>query len=367
MTNPATLVLADGTTFSGLSIGKEGSTVGNVVFNTAMIGYQELLTDPASKDQLIAFTYPHIGNTGINQEDRGSDHVQAAGLIIRDLPLLTSNFRSEEKLEDYLVRHGLVAIAGIDTRRLTRHLRTFGSQAGCIVTGENPDITAATEKAKAWEPSQVDISSCDQKAYEWSEGKWQLGRGFHQGIGEKPLHVVVMDLGVTKDVLRHFAESGCRVTVVPSSTKAGDIFALHPNGVFLSNGSGNLSAYQTVVTDIASLIESEIPLFAVGLGHQLLGISLGGKTQKLSHGHHGVNHPVQEIHSGKVMMTTQNNHDVLVEESLPETVIVTHHSLIDHSVQGIRLSNQCVYSFQGYPEGDATYLFDQLIDAMWTK
>ncbi|UNM95350.1 glutamine-hydrolyzing carbamoyl-phosphate synthase small subunit [Ignatzschineria rhizosphaerae] len=367
MTNPATLVLADGTTFSGISIGKEGSTVGNVVFNTAMIGYQELLTDPASKDQLIAFSYPHIGNTGINQEDRGSDHVQAAGLIIRDLPLFTSNFRSEEKLESYLIRHGLVAIAGIDTRRLTRHLRTFGSQAGCIVTGENLDITAATTKAQAWQISEVDALTSDHKGYDWSEGKWQLGRGFHQGISEKPLHVVVMDFGVTKDILRHFAESGCHVTVVPRSTMASEILALHPSGLFLSNGSGDPSAYQTVITEIASLIKSEIPLFAVGLGHQLLGIALGGKVTKLPHGHHSVNHPVQEIFSGKVMMTSQNHHYVLLEESLPETVLVTHHSLIDHSVQGIRLPNQCVYSFQGYPEGDAAFLFDQLIDAMWTK
>ena len=374
MTHPATLVLADGTIFSGISIGKEGATVGNVVVNTAMIGYQECLTDPASQHQLLALTYPHIGNTGVNHEDNQSDRVQAAGLIIRDLPLLTSNFRSEERLETYLIREGIVAIAGVDTRRLMRHLRIFGSQAGCIVTGDNGDIAAAKIKAQAFMQSQDsafkkkpdnDQSQCEYP-YEWHEGAWQLNQGFRE-TGEKPLHVVVIDFGVTKEVLRHLADNGCKVTVVSRFTTAQEILALKPNGLFLSNGAGDPADYQNMIAEIATLMSANLPLFAVGLGHHLLGMALGGKVAKLSQGYHSVNHPVEEIRTGKVMMTTQNQEYVLLAESLPEMVTVTHHSLIDHSVQGICLPNTEIYSFQGYPEGDAALLFDQLIDAMWAK
>lgn len=368
MTNPATLVLADGTIFSGVAIGKEGQTIGEVVFNTAMVAYQEVLTDPASSGQLITFTYPHIGNTGVNAADSESDRVQAAGLIIRDLPFLTSNFRSEERLEDYLKRYGITGISGIDTRRLTRHIRMNGAQMGCIVTGENPNITAAIELAKNATKQDCTTSGKAETAtnYEWQEGIWHLGKPF-QTVGEQPLHVVVLDLGVTKDSLRHFAENGCRVTVVPSTTSAPEIVALKPNGLFLSNGAGDPAAHTAVVAEIKALTDSQIPLFAVGLGSQLLGLALGGKVTKLAYGRHGMNHPVQDIATGKVIMTTQNQRYLLLEESLPESVIATHYSLVDQTLQGFRLKNCDIYAFQGYPEGDATFLFDQLIDAMWTK
>ena len=371
MTNPATLVLADGTTFHGVAIGQEGHTVGKVTFNTAMTGYQEALTDPVSQGQLLAFTYPHIGNSGMNGEDAESDRVRAAGLIIRDLPLLTSNFRSDESLEDYLRRNHIIGIAEIDTRRLTRHLRTHGSQSGCIVTGQNPNIAAAAEMAANHDlqenASLVFDVSCET-SYEWHEGQWELGQGFHQG-GEKTLHVVVMDLGVKRDMLRFLAESGCKVTVVPASTSAEAILALKPNGIFISTGPaiGNPEHYSEIIEVITTLLAHKIPLFAVGLGHQLFGMALGGMVKPLHHIRSGMNHPVQDLASGQVMMTQQNQAFILLEATLPEVVKVTHQSLIDHSIQGIRLDGQVAYSFQGYPEGDAAPLWNTFIDAMWTK
>lgn len=365
MTTPATLVLADGTTFSGVAIGKEGQAVGEISFNTAMIGYQEVLTDPASAGQLITFTYPHIGNTGINQEDHQSDRVEAAGLIIRDLPLLASNFRSEERLDEFLIRQGIVGIAGIDTRRLMRHLRMNGSQAGCIVTGENTDIAAAKEMAQK---TRLTAGSAERagQTYEWQQSLWQLGKGFGTDT-EMPLHVVAIDFGGTKEPLRHFVENGCRVTVVPAMTAAQEILALSPNGLFLSNGPGNPEDYATYCGEINQLLASKIPLFATGLGHQLLGLTVGARVVPLAQSYRGSNHPVQDVASGKVMMTTQSQSYGLVAESLPENIAVTHYSLTDQTVQGVCFKDQVAYSFQGYPEGDAVLLFDQLIDAMWTK
>ena len=371
MTNPATLVLADGTIFHGVAIGKEGQTVGKITFNTAMTGYQEALTDPAFQGQLLAFTYPHIGNSGMNEEDVESDRVRVAGLIIRDLPLLTSNFRSDESLEDYLRRNHIVGIAEIDTRRLTRHLRIHGSQSGCIVTGQNPNIAAAAEMA-ANHDLQENISpvfdvSCET-SYEWNEGQWELGQGFHQS-GEKPLHVVVIDLGVKRDMLRFLAESGCKVTVVPASTNSDAILELKPHGIFISTGpiSGNPEHYSEIIEEITTLLAYKIPLFAVGLGHQLLGMAIGASVKSLHHIRSGMNHPVQDLATGKVMMTQQNQAFILQEATLPEGVKITHHSLIDHSVQGISLEGQVAYSFQGYPEGDAAPLWNTFIDAMWSK
>lgn len=366
MTIPATLVLADGTTFSGISIGSEGQTIGEVTFNTAMAGYQEVLTDPASAGQLIAFTYPHIGNTGVNEEDNESDRVRAAGLIIRDLPLLTSNFRSEECLGAYLRRHRIIGISGIDTRRLTRHLRSVGSQMGCITTGDTIDINAAKTLAQNAGNRGDQMPRDEAASYEWQESAWMLGQSFQQLENSAP-HVVVVDFGITRDLLRHLVERGCRVTVVPATMNAEEMLSLNPDGLLLSNGAGNPEEYVGAIEEITKLIARKSPLFAVGLGHQLLGLAFGGKVEKLLHGRHGVNHPVQDIETGKVMMTTQNQHYTLVESSLPETVIVTHYSLVDQSVQGIRLNNQSVYSFQGYPEGDADFLFDQLINAMRAK
>ena len=368
MTTPATLVLADGTLFNGVAIGKEGQTIGEVLFNTAMMGYQEVLTDPASAGQLIAFTYPHIGNSGVNNEDNESDRVVAAGLIIRDLPLLASNFRSEDSLDSYLRRQGIVGIADIDTRRLTRHLRREGSQIGGIITGDNPDMAAMLQRIAAFSKKALE-NVCDSRSiesYEWHEGVWHLGKRF-QREEEKPIHVVVLDLGVTRDALRHLFEAGCRVTVVPATATASDIIALKPNGVFISNGAGDPTKQVMLIAEIKRLIDSQLPLLAVGLGYQLLGLSLGGKAIKLPYGLYSVNHPVQDIATGKVMMTTQRQDYILLAESLPQEVLITHCSLVDQSVQGLRLKDRPISGFQGALEGDATFLFEQLIDAMWAK
>ena len=371
MTTPAILVLADGSVFHGTSIGYEGSTSGEVVFNTSMTGYQEILTDPSYCKQIVTLTYPHIGNTGTNGEDVESRAVYAAGLIIRDLPLLHSNFRSGESLQDYLVRNQTVAIADIDTRRLTRILRDKGAQAGAILTGANATEDKARELIAAF-GSMVgkDLAkevTCDQ-AYEWTEGEWQLGKGFSQPE-KQPFHVVAYDFGVKTDILRMLAERGCRLTVVPAQTPAKEVLALNPDGVFLSNGPGDPEPCDYAITAIRELLATKKPLFGICLGHQLLGLACGAKTSKMPFGHHGANHPVQDLDSKKVMITSQNHGFQVDEETLPANVKVTHKSLFDGSLQGIELTDQVAFSFQGHPEAspgphDVAYLFDKFINSM---
>lgn len=371
MTTPAILVLADGSVFHGTSVGFHGTTSGEVVFNTSMTGYQEILTDPSYAKQIVTLTYPHIGNTGTNPEDVESGAVFAAGLIIRDLPLLHSNFRAGESLQEYLVRTETVAIADIDTRRLTRILRDKGAQAGAILTGAEATVEKAQELIAAF-GSMVgkDLAkevSCTA-AYEWTEGEWQLGKGFVRP-SEQPFHVVAYDFGVKTNILRMLAERGCRLTVVPAQTPAKDVLALNPDGVFLSNGPGDPEPCDYAIEAVQELLASKKPLFGICLGHQLLGLALGGKTRKMPFGHHGANHPVQDLHSGKVMITSQNHGFEVDAESLPAHVKVTHKSLFDGSLQGIELADQAAFSFQGHPEAspgphDVAYLFDKFIDSI---
>ena len=370
MTTSAILVLADGSVFHGTSVGHHGTTSGEVVFNTSMSGYQEILTDPSYAKQIVTLTYPHIGNTGTNSEDEESRGVFAAGLIIRDLPLLHSNFRANESLGDYLKRHRTVAIADIDTRRLTRILRDKGAQAGAILTGAE----ATEEKAQALIAefgSMVgkDLAkevSCNQ-AYEWNEGEWKLGEGF--GNAAKQFHVVAYDFGVKTNILRMLAERGCRLTVVPAQTPAKDVLAMNPDGVFLSNGPGDPEPCDYAIAAVQEILATKKPLFGICLGHQLLGLAVGGQTRKMPFGHHGANHPVQDLDSEKVMITSQNHGFEVDAASLPQNVRITHKSLFDGSLQGIELADQAAFSFQGHPEAspgpnDVAYLFDKFIDSM---
>ena len=371
MATNAILVLADGSIFHGTSVGFEGSTSGEVVFNTSMTGYQEILTDPSYCKQIVTLTYPHIGNTGTNGEDVESRAVFAAGLIIRDLPLLHSSFRANESLQEYLVRNQTVAIADIDTRRLTRILRDKGAQAGAILTGAEATLEKAQELIAAF-GSMVgkDLAkevSCTA-AYEWTEGEWQLGKGFVRP-SEQPFHVVAYDFGVKTNILRMLAERGCRLTVVPAQTPAKDVLALNPDGVFLSNGPGDPEPCDYAITAIRELLASKKPVFGICLGHQLLGLASGAQTSKMPFGHHGANHPVQDLSSGRVMITSQNHGFQVDENTLPDNVRVTHRSLFDGTVQGIELTNQTAFSFQGHPEAspgphDVAYLFDKFIDSL---
>ena len=376
-TTAAILVLADGSVFRGQSIGFEGSTVGEVVFNTAMTGYQEILTDPSYTKQMVTLTYPHIGNTGCNVQDTESNQVFAAGLIIRDLPILASNFRSEWSLQEYLVANKTVAIADIDTRRLTRILRDKGAQAGCILAGQNlteADETRALELAKSFgSMAGKDLAkeaTCTE-SYEWTEGEWTLEHGFKRPVNQ-PYHVVAYDFGVKINILRMLAERGCRLTVVPAQTPAKDVLALNPDGVFLSNGPGDPEPCDYAISAIQDILASKKPVFGICLGHQLLGLAVGGKTRKMPFGHHGANHPVQDVDANKVMITSQNHGFEVDEASLPANVRVTHRSLFDGSVQGIELTDQEAFSFQGHPEAspgphDVAYLFDRFINAMSAK
>lgn len=371
MTTPAILVLADGSVFRGTSVGFNGTTSGEVVFNTSMTGYQEILTDPSYCKQIVTLTYPHIGNTGTNDEDVESRAVYAAGLIIRDLPLLHSNFRSNESLQDYLIRHETVAIADIDTRRLTRILRDKGAQAGAILTGADATEEKARELIAAF-GSMVgkDLAkevTCDA-AYEWTEGEWQLGKGFVTP-SEQPYHVVAYDFGVKTNILRMLAERGCRLTVVPAQTPASEVLAHNPDGVFLSNGPGDPEPCDYAIAAIQELLASKKPLFGICLGHQLLGLASGAKTSKMPFGHHGANHPVQDLDNQRVMITSQNHGFQIDENSLPANVRVTHRSLFDGTVQGIELTDQVAFSFQGHPEAspgphDVAYLFDKFIASL---
>ena len=374
MRKPAVLVLEDGSQFRGEAIGAEGHTVGEVVFNTAMTGYQEILTDPSYCRQIVTLTYPHIGNTGVNTEDEESDGVQAAGLVIKDLPMITSNWRSEESLEAYLQRHGIVAIAGIDTRRLTRILREKGAQSGCIMAGETVDEQQALELAKGFPGLKgMDLAKevSTQTPYEWAQGTWSLEEGLPEAphpIEEKlPRHVVAYDFGIKRNILRMLVDRGCRVTVVPAQTPADEVLAMRPDGVFLSNGPGDPEPCDYAIEAISSIVETGLPVFGICLGHQLLALASGARTMKMKFGHHGANHPVQDLERGTVMISSQNHGFAVDEEALPGNVQATHRSLFDGTLQGIHRTDKPAFGFQGHPEAspgphDVAPVFDHFIE-----
>jgi len=369
----AILALQDGTLFYGRAIGHDGQTVGEVVFNTAMTGYQEILTDPSYAQQIITLTYPHIGNTGITQEDEEADTIFASGLIIRDLPLLHSSWRNQGSLQDYLEHKKIVAIADIDTRKLTRIIRDKGAQSGCILVGDDADL--ALQLAQGFPGLKgMDLAKevSVKHAYTWKSGIWSLTDGNpdnHNKEDSWPLHVVAYDFGIKKNILRMLAERGCRVTVVPAQTPASEVFALNPDGVFLSNGPGDPEPCLYAIDSIKSILKSNIPVFGICLGHQLLAIASGATTVKMKFGHHGANHPVKDLRSGKVLITSQNHGFAVDEESLPENLEKTHESLFDGSLQGIRRTDVPAFSFQGHPEAspgphDVAGLFDEFITMM---
>jgi carbamoyl-phosphate synthase small subunit len=374
---PAILALADGTVFSGTSIGAPGHTVGEVVFNTALTGYQEILTDPSYCKQIVTLTYPHVGSYGISEEDVEASKIHAAGLIIKDLPLRHSNFRASMALDTYLMREGTVAIAGIDTRKLTRILRTDGAQNGCIVAFPvGHEITAADRadavaKARAGENmAGLDLAkvvSC-AAVYEWTQTEWKLGSGY--GTQDAPqLHVVAYDYGVKFNILRMLAERGCRVTVVPAQTSAADVLAMKPDGVFLSNGPGDPEPCDDAIAATATIIETGMPTFGICLGHQIMALASGAKTFKMKFGHHGANHPVRESSSGRVSITSQNHGFAVDAATLPANLVPTHVSLFDGTLQGLARTDKPAFCFQGHPEAspgphDIAYLFDRFIDSM---
>ncbi|MHB1678341.1 MAG: glutamine-hydrolyzing carbamoyl-phosphate synthase small subunit [Sulfuriferula sp.] len=366
----AILVLADGSVFRGIAIGASGSTVGEVVFNTAMSGYQEILTDPSYARQIVTLTYPHIGNTGVNDEDNESGRVHAAGLVIRDLPLLASNFRSVQTLSDFLKTQNLVAIADIDTRRLTRLLRDKGALAGCIMAGDVDEVEAL-RLARAFPGlAGMDLAKVVsvQSAYPWTEGIWQLGLGFAVPAAA-PLHVVAYDYGIKRNILRMLAERGCKITVLPAQAGAQEALALNPDGIFLSNGPGDPEPCDYAITAIRELLTTGIPIFGICLGHQLLALASGAKTRKMKFGHHGANHPVKDLDSGRVVISSQNHGFAVDADSLPENMKVTHVSLFDGSLQGIARTDVPVFGFQGHPEAspgphDVDYLFDRFVGLM---
>lgn len=367
----ALLALADGTLFYGKGIGAVGSTVGEVVFNTSMSGYQEVLTDPSYARQIVTLTYPHVGNTGVNEEDIEASRIHAAGMIMRDLPLRVSNFRATQTLEECLREQGVMAIAEIDTRKLTRIVREKGAQAGCIVTaaeGETIDAEAAVARARAF-PGLAGMDLAREvsvtQSYTWNEGEWALGEGYAAG-GEARFHVVAYDYGVKRNILRMLVSRGCRVTVVPAQTPAAEVLALQPDGVFLSNGPGDPQPCDYAITAIRELIEKRIPLFGICLGHQLLALASGATTVKMKSGHHGANHPVKDLDSGRVMITSQNHGFAVASDALPDTLRVTHVSLFDGSVQGVERTDSPAFGFQGHPEAgpgphDAACLFDRFV------
>jgi carbamoyl-phosphate synthase small subunit len=366
---PAILALADGTIFSGFSIGATGHTMGEVVFNTSMTGYQEILTDPSYSSQIVTLTYPHIGNTGVNAEDVESDKIHAAGLIIKDLPMLVSNFRSEQSLSDYLISQNIVAIAGIDTRRLTRILREKGAQSGAILVGDDAD------KALALAKSFPGLSGMDlakvvsaSESYEWTETEWTLGKGYGQ-LSAPQFHVVAFDYGVKRNILRMLSQRGCKVTVLPAQASAAQALALNPDGIFLSNGPGDPEPCDYAIAATKELIEKGIPVFGICLGHQIMALASGAKTLKMKFGHHGANHPVQDLDSKQVLITSQNHGFAVDAATLPDNCRVTHVSLFDGSLQGFARTDKPAFCFQGHPEAspgshDIGYLFDRFTGLM---
>lgn len=369
----ALLALADGTVFYGESIGSNGQTVGEVVFNTSITGYQEILTDPSYCRQIVTLTYPHIGNVGINAEDEESPGIYASGLIVRDSSSSVSNWRSTESLSAYLQRHGIVGIADIDTRKLTRLLREKGAQSGCIMAGEQLDAQAAIQAAREFAGLQgMDLAQVvtTQSAYEWQEGEWTLESGYiDQDAAQAKYHVVAYDFGVKRNILRMLAQRGCRVTVVPAKTPASEVLAHKPDGVFLSNGPGDPEPCDYAIQAIKEILDTKTPVFGICLGHQLLALASGAKTIKMKFGHHGGNHPVQDLDSKRVLITSQNHGFAVDEKTLPSYLQATHSSLFDGSLQGIRRTDRPAFSFQGHPEAspgphDVAYLFDRFIDDM---
>ncbi|WP_374586360.1 glutamine-hydrolyzing carbamoyl-phosphate synthase small subunit [Pseudoduganella sp.] len=371
---PAILALADGTIFKGISIGAAGHTTGEVVFNTSMTGYQEILTDPSYSRQIVTLTYPHIGNYGINTEDVEASKVHAAGLIIRDLPLVASNFRSHQSLSDYLKAENIVAIAGIDTRKLTRILREKGAQAGAILTGtqgNEPSVAQALELARSFPGlTGMDLAKVVTVAstYEWTETEWELGKGYGK-VADPKFHVVAYDFGVKRNILRMLASRGCKVTVVPAQTAAADVLALNPDGVFLSNGPGDPEPCDYAIAATREFMAKKIPVFGICLGHQIMALASGAKTLKMKFGHHGANHPVQDLDSKKVMITSQNHGFAVDADTLPANCRVTHVSLFDGSLQGFARTDVPAFCFQGHPEAspgptDVAYLFDRFITMM---
>ncbi len=365
----ALLALEDGTLFWGTSLGIEGETIGEVVFNTSLTGYQEILTDPSYFKQLVTLTYPHIGNVGINDEDSESDSIMAQGLIVRDCPTLMSNFRAKKSLPEYLIEQKIVAIADIDTRKLTRILREKGSQSGIIISGENIDAEQAIAKAKSFSGLKgLDLAKevTTAKTYNWNEGSWSLEKGFSDQTTKQQYHVVAFDYGVKKNILRMLADRGCKLTVVPAKTTAQEVLALKPDGIFLSNGPGDPEPCDYAIKAIQQILETDIPVFGICLGHQLLALASGAKTLKMKFGHHGGNHPVQDLSSKSVMITAQNHGFSVDINSLPNNLKATHKSLFDESLQGIQRTDKPAFSFQGHPEAspgphDVAPLFDQFI------
>lgn len=370
MSHSAILVLEDGTVFKGVSIGADGSSVGEVVFNTSMTGYQEILTDPSYARQIVTLTYPHIGNTGTNDEDEESSAIHACGLVIRDLPLLASNFRNQASLSDYLKARNVVAIADIDTRKLTRILREKGAQAGCIVAGENIDVAGALAQAKAFPGLKgMDLAKevTTAEAFAWSQGSWTLTGGLPKENKDAKYHVVAYDYGVKRNILRMLADRDCRLTVVPAQTPASEVLAMNPDGVFLSNGPGDPEPCTYAIEAIQEILKTEIPVFGICLGHQLLALASGAKTIKMKFGHHGANHPVKDLERNVVMITSQNHGFAADGKTLPENLRATHVSLFDGSLQGIHRTDKAAFSFQGHPEAspgphDAAPLFDHFIE-----
>jgi len=366
----AILALADGTVFRGIGIGATGSSIGEVVFNTAMTGYQEILTDPSYSGQIVTLTYPHIGNTGINREDCESAKVHAAGLVIRDLPLLASNFRSERTLSEYLKAENVVAIADIDTRKLTRILREKGAQSGCLASGETDAEKSVAAARRFPGLAGMDLAKVvsTRAPYAWTEGEWALGKGYLTPESSR-FHVVAYDYGVKRNILRMLASRGCRVTVLPAQAPAAEALALNPDGIFLSNGPGDPEPCDYAIAAIREILARGIPTFGICLGHQLMGLASGARTMKMKFGHHGANHPVKDLDTGQVLITSQNHGFAVDASTLPANLRVTHVSLFDGSLQGLARTDVPAFCFQGHPEAipgphDVAYLFDRFIQMM---
>ncbi len=373
MAHSALLVLEDGTVFRGVSIGADGYSVGEVVFNTAMTGYQEILTDPSYTKQIVTLTYPHIGNYGTNPEDQESNKIYVQGLVIRNLSSITSNFRSTQSLSDYLIAHNVVGIANIDTRKLTRILRTKGSLAGCIMAGDSVDVDVAFNLAKEFPGLKgMDLAKevTTSTPYEWKLKKWELGIGYTtQAEEEKQYNVIAYDFGIKHNILRILASCGCKITVVPAQTSAQEVLAMDPDGIFLSNGPGDPEPCDYAISAIKTFLDKKIPVFGICLGHQLLALASGAHTIKMGHGHHGANHPVKDLSNNRVMITSQNHGFAVDDKTIPDNLRVTHRSLFDGTVQGIERTDTPAFGFQGHPEAspgphDAEALFEHFVELM---